>query len=100
MAGNGLRKRGETLPDAEESRRLDCGTSEMDRYKVRPRKTRDGWNLEGERLSHGSLWYMTESAAVGYAKWNSRVKGCRIEILDDQDEVVRTEEFLAGDFAY
>ena len=72
----------------------------MDRYTLRPRKTHDGWNLEGERLSHGSLWYMTESAAVGYAKWNSRLSGCRIEVLDEQDQVVRTDEFLACDFAY
>ena len=72
----------------------------MDQYKVRPRKTHDGWNLESERLSHGSLWYESESAAVGYAKWNSRVNGCRIEILDEQDQVVRTDEFTAGDFAY
>ena len=72
----------------------------MDQYKVRPRRKRRGWKLEGERLSHGSLWFETESAAVGYAKWSSRVNGCRVEILDHQDEVVRTEEFLAGDFAY
>jgi hypothetical protein len=72
----------------------------MDLYRVRPRKTHDGWNLEGERLSHGLLWYETESAAVGYAKWNSRVNGCRVEIIDHHGEVVRTEEFLAGDFAY
>lgn len=72
----------------------------MDQYKVRPRKLRDGWNLEGERLSHGSLWYKSESAAISYAKWNSRVNGCRIEVLDDQDKVVRTEEFAPADFAY
>jgi hypothetical protein len=100
VAGNGLRKRGETLPDSEESRRLGRGTSEMDRYKVRPRKTRDGWNLEGERLSHGSLWYKNESAAVDYARWNSRVNDCRIEILDERDQVVRTAKFTAADFAY
>jgi len=41
----------------------------MDQYKVRPRKKPRGWKLEGERLSHGSLWFETESAAVGYAKW-------------------------------
>jgi hypothetical protein len=72
----------------------------MDQYKVRPRKTHDGWNLEGERLSHGSLWYEDELAAIAYARWNSRVNGCRVEILNDQDQVVRTDEFLSGDFAY
>jgi len=72
----------------------------MDQYKVRPRKKRRGWKLESERLSHGSLWFESESAAVGYAKWSSRVNGCRIEILDDQDKVVRTDELCSGDFAY
>lgn len=72
----------------------------MDHYTVRPRKKRRGWKLESDRLSHGSLWFETESAAVGYAKWNSRVNGCRIAILDDQDRVGRLDEFAAGDFAY
>jgi hypothetical protein len=72
----------------------------MDQYKVRPRKKRRGWKLEGERLSHGSLWFETESAAVGYAKWSSRVNGCRVEIFDNRGQLVRTDEFLSGDFAY
>ena len=72
----------------------------MDQYKVRPRRKRRGWKLESERLSHGSLWFETESDALGYAKWNSRVNGCRIEILDGQDQVVRTAEIVARDFAY
>ena len=72
----------------------------MDQYKVRPRKSRDGWNLESDRLSHRLLWYKDESAAIGYARWNSRVNGCRIEVLDERGQVVRTDEFTAGDFAY
>jgi hypothetical protein len=72
----------------------------MDRYKVRPRRKRRGWKLESERLSHGSLWFETESDALGYAKWNSRVNGCRVEILDDREKVIRSEEFPGGDFAY
>jgi hypothetical protein len=72
----------------------------LDQYKVRPRKTRDGWNLESDRLSHGALWYHDEDAAVSYARWHSRVNGCRIEILDEQDKAVRIEEFPAGNFAY
>ena len=70
----------------------------MDQYKVRPRKTHDGWNLGGDRLSHGSLWFENKSAAVGYAKWNSRVNGCKIEILDQGERIIRTEEFSSGDF--
>ncbi|HEY6154625.1 MAG TPA: hypothetical protein VIW07_12870 [Candidatus Udaeobacter sp.] len=72
----------------------------MDQYKVRPRKAHDGWNLEGERLSHGSLWYENESAAIGYARWTSRVNGCCIEVLDEHGRVVRVDEFAANDFAY
>jgi hypothetical protein len=52
------------------------------------------------RLSHGSLWYRNETDAISYAKWNSRVKGCKIAILDERDEVVRTEECSAGDFVF
>jgi hypothetical protein len=71
-----------------------------DEYKLRPRKRRNGWNLESDRLSHGALWYQNEKDALGYAKWNSRVNGCKIETLDEQDKIVRTEEFSSGDFAY
>jgi hypothetical protein len=65
--------------------------AEIDRYRVRPRKSRNGWNLESDRLSHGSLWYQNETDALSYAKWNSRVNGCKIEILDEGDRIVRTE---------
>jgi len=75
-------------------------TTTTDSYRVKPRKSRDGFNLEGERISHGSLWYRQISDAVSFAEWNSRVNGCRVEILDEHDKVVHTEEFLAGDFAY
>jgi len=72
----------------------------MDQYKVRPRKTHDGWNLESEGLSHGALWYTSEADAISYAKSLSRVNGCRIEVLDEEDNVLRTDEFPPGDFAY
>jgi hypothetical protein len=71
-----------------------------DLYKVRPRASRDGWNLESDRLSHGRLWYENEAAAISYAKWNSRANGCRIEIRDERGNIVRAEEFSSGDFAY
>jgi hypothetical protein len=74
--------------------------TEIDYYRIRPRKERNGWNLESDRLSHGTLWYQNENDALGYAKWNSRVNGCRIEILDEQNQIVRTEESSSGDFAY
>jgi hypothetical protein len=73
---------------------------EADQYRVRPRKKRDGCNLESERLSHGTLWYTSEANAISYAQWLSRVKGCKIDILDQAGEIVRTEEFPPGNFAY
>jgi hypothetical protein len=73
---------------------------EADQYRVRPRKKRDGWNLESERLSHGTLWYTNEADAISYAKWLSRVKGCKIEILDQAGNILRTEESPSGNFAY
>jgi hypothetical protein len=72
----------------------------VDEYQVRPRKDRSGWNLESDRLSHGSLWYKSVSDAISYAEWNSRVNGCRIETLDADGKILRMEEFSAGDFAY
>jgi hypothetical protein len=71
-----------------------------DHYRLRPRKSRDGWNLENDRLSHGAIWYQNETDALGYAKWNSHLSGCKIEILDERDQIVRIEEFSSGDFAY
>ena len=73
---------------------------EADHYRVRPRKTSDGCNLESERLSHDRLWYTNETDAISYAKWLSRVKGCNIEILDQTGQILRTEVFPPGNFAY
>lgn len=72
----------------------------MDAYVIRPRKTRDGFNLESTALSHGHLWYKAEAAAISYAEWNSRVKGCTIDIANETDTIIRTIKFPAGDFAY
>ena len=74
--------------------------AQVDQYKVRPRKTRDGYELESDRLSHGGLWYQDIDAAISYAKWHSRVNGCQIEILDEKDAIIRVEELSAGEFAY
>jgi hypothetical protein len=74
--------------------------AQLEQYKVRPRKRRDGWNLESERLSHGLLWYKSETDAVGYAKWHSRVKGCRVDVLDLDGNSIRIEESPPGNFAY
>ncbi len=74
--------------------------AQLDQYKVRPRKRCGGWNLESDRLSHGLLWYQSEADAIGYAKWNSRVRGCKIDVLNDADEIISTDEFPPAAFAY
>jgi hypothetical protein len=74
--------------------------TELDQYKVKPRESRDGWNLISERLSHGALWYANEADAISCPKWHSRVKGCKINVVDEKDPILRTEEFSPGDFAY
>lgn len=68
----------------------DC---RMDAYTLRQRDTKDGYKLEGKRLSHGRQLYRYQEDAISYAKWTSRLNGCKIDILCDQDKVVRTEEF-------
>ena len=72
----------------------------MDTYIVRPRKTRDGFNLESSALSHGALWYGRQDWAISYAEWNSRAKGCKIDIANETSTIIRTIEFPPGDFAY
>jgi hypothetical protein len=62
-------------------------------YTVRPRGTQNGYKLESKRLSYGRHLYRYLEDAISYAKWNSRLNGCKIDILCDQDKVVRTEEF-------
>lgn len=73
---------------------------QIDATVQRAKKTRDGFNLESLALSQGRLWDQDESAAVSYAEWNSRVKGCTIDIANETDTIVRTIKFPAGDFAY
>lgn len=72
----------------------------MDSYTVKPRKIRDGFNLESDALSHGFLWYVTTDSAIGFAQWHSRVKGGRVDVLNEAGEVIKTETFRPGDFAY
>ena len=88
------------MPPLTDPTEVRGGDFSMDAYTVRPRQTRDGYNLESERLSHGRLWYRNQSDAIGFAKWNSRVNGGRIEVLDEKNEIIQTEEFAAGNFAY
>ena len=65
----------------------------MDAYTVRPRATQNVYKLEGKRLSDGRQFYRYQEDAISYAKWNSRLNGCTIDVLCDEDKIVRTEEF-------
>jgi hypothetical protein len=72
----------------------------MHLYEVRPRKDKRGVDLISDVLSHGELWYHDDSAAISYAKWNSRVKGCKIDVLNETGEIVKTERIEGEEFAY
>jgi len=76
-----------------EFRKSNTRDCHMDEYTVRPRATQNGYKLESKRLSYGRHLYRYQEDAISYAKWNSRLNCCKIDILCDQDKVVRTEEF-------
>jgi len=50
-------------------------TPAQDVYEIRPREDRDGFDLIGDRLRYGPIWYAGPDAvrcAVAYAKYCSR----------------------------
>jgi hypothetical protein len=74
-------------------------TSSQDVYEIRPRKDRRGFDLIGDRLPLGLLWFEGLDAigdAVNYARFFSRSHPAIIRVLDDSGTVAETLE-LAGD---
>ncbi|MGE5212985.1 MAG: hypothetical protein ACM3NN_04745 [Nitrospirota bacterium] len=69
----------------------------MHAYEVRPRKDKRGVDLISDQLAFARLWYLDASAAVGYAKFNSRSQRAVIQVLDETGAVVEMLE-QAGDF--
>ena len=69
-------------------------------YEIRPRKDRRGFDLIGDRLPLGLLWFEGPDAivdAIFYAKFYSRSHPAIIRVFDESGAVVGTVE-SAGDF--
>jgi hypothetical protein len=68
-------------------------------YEIRPRKDRRGFELIGDRLPLGLLWFEGPDAlvdAVIYAKFYSRSHPAIIRVFDESGAVVRTHESTGG----
>ena len=69
--------------------------TEKDLYEIRPREDEDGFDLIGDRLPYGPIWYTGPDAvrnAVAYAKYRSlsRSQQAKIRVLDDFGAVIQT----------
>ena len=69
--------------------------TEEDRYEIRPREDQDGFDLIGDRLPYGPIWYTGPDAvrnAVAYAKYRlwSLSHEAIIRVLDDFGAVIQT----------
>ena len=84
------------------SRMEMSATPAQDVYEIRPREERDGFDLIGDRLQDGPIWYAGPDAvrrAVAYAKYRSRSRSHRaiIRVFYETGNVIETHEH-AGDF--
>ena len=77
-----------------------CGQSspmlnaDHDHYEVRPRKDKDGFDLNSNLFRYGPIWYAGPDAirkAIAYAKYRSHFRSQRavIRVLDDCGTVVQ-----------
>jgi hypothetical protein len=69
--------------------------TEKDLYDIRPREDEDGFDLIGDRLPYGPIWYTGPDAvrnAVAYAKYRSWSLSHKaiIRVLDDFGAVIQT----------
>ena len=69
--------------------------TEKDLYEIRPRENEDGFDLIGDRLPYGPIWYAGPDAvrnAVAYAKYRSWSLSHEaiIRVLDDFGAVIQT----------
>ncbi len=72
-----------------------CATPAQDVYEIRPRKDRDGFDLIGDRLRFGPIWYAGPDAvryAVAYAKYRSLSRSHRaiIRVFNEEGKVTET----------
>ena len=69
--------------------------TEKDLYEIRPRENEDGFDLIGDRLPYGPIWYAGPDAvrnAVAYAKYRSWSLSheAKIRVLDAFGSVIQT----------
>ena len=84
----------ELLGDAN-SRMEMSATPAQDVYEIRPRKDRDGFDLIGDRLQDGPIWYAGPDAvrrAVAYAKYCSHSNRAIIRVFNEGGNVTETHE--------
>lgn len=70
-------------------------------YEIRPREDRRGFDLIGDCLPLGLLWFEGPEAiddAVNYARFFSRSHPAVIRVFDESGRIVETLEF-ADDFS-
>ena len=84
------------------SRMEMSATPAQDVYEIRPRKERDGFDLIGDRLRVGPIWYAGPDAvrhAVAYTKYRSRSCSHRaiIRVFYEAGKVIETHKHT-GDF--
>ena len=84
------------------SRMEMSATAAQDVYEIRPREERDGFDLIGDRLQDGPIWYAGPDAvrrAVAYAKYRSCSRSHRaiIRVFYEAGNVIETHEH-AGQF--
>ena len=76
---------------------------EEDLYEIRPREDEDGFDLIGDRLPYGPIWYTGPDAvrnAVAYAKYRSwsLSRKAIIRVFDESSTVSKTYAHQ-GDFS-
>ena len=69
--------------------------TEKDLYEIRPREDEDGFDLIGDRLPYGPIWYTGPDAvrnAVAYAKYRSWSLSHKaiIRVFDESNTVIKT----------
>jgi hypothetical protein len=82
------------------SKRRLTTISSQHAYEIRPRKDRRGFDLIGDRLPLGFLWFQGPDAivdAVNYAKFCSGSHAAIIRVFDEIGAVIGTIESV-GDF--
>jgi hypothetical protein len=79
------------------SRMEMASTPAQDVYEIRPRKSRDGFDLISDGLRRGPIWYAGPDAvrnAVAFAKYRScaRARWAIIRVFNEAGKVTETHE--------